>query len=376
MTSRFVSRRRKYNSSSLSPVNSKPTRIKKRLFLILFLIVALVVYTVYPYFIFVTRTLKVSIVKTLFTSGGLHTVAGQINFIILGVPGGDHDGPDLTDSILVANYDIKKNRLVTIGIPRDVWSGALQDKINSAYAYGKAKGGVKGGIALAKAEVGAIVGMPIQYAVVVNFDGFHELIDTIGGVDITIDRTYTDHKFPVPGRADDTCGKDIKDVEKEGEIVDALVEYPCRFETVTFQSGNAHMDGATALKFVRSRNAEGIEGSDFARSQRQQKVLDGMQHKIIKLVKSRDIGQMSRIYTAINSIVERDVDNQQMASLVRTIFVRRNFYQKNFHLDRDLFIVPDLSVYGRYVLVPEKGQNSIHSHVSCLLDKEDQAACK
>ncbi len=371
-----MSRRQEYHDSAPSSYNSKPSGIKKRLFLIVFIVIALAVYSVYPYFIFATRTLKVSIAKTLFTSGGLHSIAGQINFLILGIPGGDHDGPDLTDSILVVNYDLKKNRLVTIGIPRDVWSGALQDKINSAYAYGKAKGGVKGGIALAKAEVAAIVGVPIQYAVVVNFDGFRELIDTIGGVDIVVERTFTDYKFPIPGRADDTCGKNTKDVEKDSSDVDPAILYPCRFETVTFYKGSAHVDGVTALKFVRSRNAQGTEGSDFARSQRQQKVLDGMQHKIIKLVKGRDVGQMSRIYNAINSIVERDVDNQQMASLARLTFIRRNFYQKNFHLDRDLFAVPDLSVYGRYVLIPEKGSDSIHSHVTCLLEKEDQNTCK
>ncbi|MBI1862983.1 triose-phosphate isomerase [Candidatus Microgenomates bacterium] len=92
--------------------------------------------------------------------------ASQVNILLLGVPGGDHDGPNLSDSINVMSYDMKTNQLTTIGIPRDVWSETLHQKINAAYATGEAIDPGKG-MTLAKAEVSSIVGIPIDICLVI-----------------------------------------------------------------------------------------------------------------------------------------------------------------------------------------------------------------
>jgi LCP family protein required for cell wall assembly len=289
-------------------------------------------------------------------------VNDQVTILILGIPGGKHDGPLLSDSIIVVNYDFQKNRVVTIGIPRDVWSSTLQDKINSAYAYGEAKK-KGGGLTLAKAEVGAIVGIPIQYAAVINFGKFKNLVDFFGGIDINVKNSFVDHKFPIEGKENDECGGDT--------------EYHCRYETIRFEKGIQHMNGETALKFSRSRNAEGQEGSDFSRSLRQQLVTGQIKGKIFQTILSFNLGKTRQMYWELNQSIERDIDNQQAASLIKSVMFGRTFKQKDFGLPRELFVVPDGSLYeGRYVLVPKDDFNHVYLYTQCLLRKEDDKQCE
>lgn len=335
---------------------------KSKTGLIIAFIFLVVFFVARPYYSFLTKTLKISILKTFFSLDGVKKVDNSVNVLILGIPGGRHDGPNLSDSIVVANYNFTKNRLITIGVPRDIWSDTLRDKINSAYAYGESKA-VGGGIKLAKAEAAAIADMPIQYGAVINFSNFKDLIDYVGGVDVNVQRSFVDKKFPLEGREDDLCGGDP--------------DYGCRYETVSFEKGKQHMDGQTALKFVRSRNAEGIEGSDFARTQRQQEVIASLKAKIVEIVKGMNINKIKNLYLKLNSLVDRDISNQEVAIIARKIIFNKGFYQKNFHIPNEMFFVPDYRLYdGKYVLVPDdKNFDKIYSGVKCVLEKEDQDKC-
>ncbi|MBI2051874.1 LCP family protein [Candidatus Roizmanbacteria bacterium] len=315
-----------------------------------------------PYYSFLKRDLKISLLQTLFLPGNIRKVNNQTNIVILGIPGGRHDGPNLSDSITVVNYDFKKNRTISIGIPRDIWSDALQDRINTAYAYGQVKAQNKG-LILAKAEIGMIIGFPIQYGAVIDFSQFKDLIDLLGGVDVSVERSFIDKKFPKEGKENDECGGDP--------------EFKCRYETVRFTKGEQHMDGATTLKFVRSRNAEGAEGSDFSRSKRQQIVADSVKGKIFGALKSLQLGKMRKLYASADKSVIRDISNQQFTHLLKRMFFKRNFYQKNFILSRELFEIPGAINYdGKYVLIPkENDSKKIRTYILCLLETEDEKGC-
>lgn len=333
--------------------------------LILWGVLALFIISIFlivgPYYTFATQDLKISLFRTLFTSGGLRKVNNQVSILVLGIAGGTHDGPTLSDSIIVANYNFEKNRLLTIGIPRDVWSSTLRDKINSAYAYGEAKK-ENGGLTLAKAEAGAIVGFPIEYAVVINFSKYKGLIDFFGGVNVNVQRSFVDHKYPLEGKEDDPCGGDP--------------DYKCRYETIQFNQGLQHMDGTTALKFVRSRNAIGAEGSDFARSKRQQLVTEDLKSKILATLFSLNVDKTKKLYLELNDAVQRDIENQQVASLIKNVVFKGHFYQKDFAYPRELFVTPDVSLYdGRYVLIPKNGYQNLHEYTQCILSKERDSAC-
>ncbi|OGK17971.1 hypothetical protein A3G67_04690 [Candidatus Roizmanbacteria bacterium RIFCSPLOWO2_12_FULL_40_12] len=339
------------------PVSSK----KVKIWIIGIAILLFVLIFFGPYYLFLTRDLKISPFQTLFLSGGLRKVNDQVNVLILGIPGGNHDGPLLSDSMIVLNYDFNKRRAVTIGMPRDVWSATLQDRLNSAYAYGEAKK-PGGGLTLAKAEVGAVVGMPIQYVVVMNFSEFKDIIDYFGGIDIEVKNSFTDKKFPLEGKESDECNGDA--------------EYRCRYETVHFTQGKQHMDGNTALKFVRSRNAIGKEGSDFARSLRQQAVTEEMKGKIVKTAFTFNLGKIKEMYSILDKSVQRDISNQQAAALGKKLIFDGKFYEKNFGLPRELFTIPDGSDYeGKYVLIPAVSFQNVYDYTHCLLSKEDEVKC-
>jgi len=307
-----------------------------------------------PYYRFATDVLKISPINSLFGYGDLKMIGGRVNILVLGIAGGNHDGPTLSDSITVMNYDTKANAVRSIGVPRDVWSGTLRDKINSAYAYGEAK--VEGGgLRLSKAEVGSIIGSPIQYALVIDFHEFINLIDLMGGVEVQIERSFIDNEFPIEGKEADECGGDI--------------EFKCRYKTVSFKKGSGHMDGETALSFVRSRNAEGDEGSDFSRSKRQQLVIGAIKEKVAKIVLTFNLGKIESLYGSVNKLVKRDISNQQLTYLVRNMIFHRNFKQGTTALPQQLFAVPDYNDYeGKYVLVPEDASfSALHSYVKQYL---------
>lgn len=316
-----------------------------------------------PYYLFLTKTLKISPFKTLTDSSDLKTINETVNILILGIPGGNHDGPNLSDSINVVHYDMKTNRITVIGIPRDIWSDTLQDKINSAYSYGEAKQ-KGGGLKLAKAEVAGIIGQPIPYGIVISFDKFRELIDYLGGIDVTVERAFTDYDFPITGKEDDLCGGDP--------------EYRCRYETVSFEKGTQHMDGTTALKFVRSRHAEGIEGSDFARNRRQQIVMSAVKNKIIAEIKSLNINMISKLYAETSSLVERDITNQEISVLAKHAVFNKAMEQKNAPLSLEMFEVPDVEgYYGKYVLIPpDNNFEPIHTYIYCVFETGNEKECK
>lgn len=307
-----------------------------------------------PYYRFATNVLKISPIKSLFGFGDLKMIDGKVNILVLGIPGGNHDGPTLSDSITVMNYDTQTNIVKSVGVPRDVWSGTLRDKINSAYAYGEAKKD-GGGLVLAKAEVGSIIGEPVQYAVVINFHEFVNLIDILGGVDVQVEKSFIDKEFPIEGKENDEC---------EGDK-----EFRCRYMTVSFSKGLTHMDGETALTFVRSRHAQGDEGSDFSRNKRQQLVMGAIKERVAKLVLSFNLQRLEHLYNGVNTLIKRDISNQQLAYLLRNLVLRGNFKQSATALPEELFKVPSYEDYdGKYVLVPEDASfSAVHSFVKQYL---------
>lgn len=333
---------------------------KLKLAIIFSLILIILAVVVRPYYTFITKTLKVSPLKTLFSLDGLKSYNDHVNILFLGIAGANHEGPNLSDSIVVASYDLKRNYLTTISIPRDVWSEALRDKINSAYAYGEAKK-KGGGFILAKAEVENIIGEPVHYAAAINFDEFEEFINFLGGIDVNIENSFIDKEFPIAGKENDLCNNDK--------------EFKCRYKTVSFTQGRTLMDGQTALNFVRSRHAEGSEGTDFAREKRQQKVMEAVKNKLVAFAKKFDLNQTKKLYTLLDKIVKRDVNNQQVALILKNIVLKKNFKQEKIVLSDDFFINPqtDLHRYdGLWVLTPIGGEISIvQDYIDCKLNRKN-----
>ena len=198
---------------------------------------------------------------TTFFSDPLYTLPSyeaRTNVLLIGMGGEEHDGGKLTDTIIFMALDLKHDQISMLSIPRDIWVPSLGTKINAAYAIG-AQESTASGYTILEDAVYEIVDQPIHYIVGVDFDGFEELVDALGGVSVHVDRGFVDERYPIRGKGMDDCGGDP--------------EFGCRYETLSFEPGDQIMDGKTALKFARSRYAQGEEGTDYARSLRQQKVI-------------------------------------------------------------------------------------------------------
>jgi len=131
-------------------------------------------------------------------------------------------------------------------MPRDLWVPIAglntPSKINTAYLQGELQGYPGGGPQLVKDTVSSFVGRPVDYFVRVNFDGFRQLIDLIGGVTVDVPYTIHDEEYPT-------------------------ADYGV--ETFHLEAGTHQLDGETALKYARTRHSD----SDYGRARRQQDLI-------------------------------------------------------------------------------------------------------
>ncbi len=228
----------------------------------------------------------------------LESTNGRTNFLILGMRGEGTDSPDLTDTMLVASYSYKNKQITLVSIPRDLWVSSLKTKINSVYHYGQFKDSHGGGIQLAQSSILETLGLPIHYTAVINFTIFREAIDLVGGIDVNVATTFTDNQFPIEGKEN-------------------ALPISSRYETITFAAGKSHMDGTTALKFVRSRHAEGDEGTDIARDRRQQLVTTALKQKIMSPKFLLNRNNLISFYKMLKNHSDTNIDERIYPSLVR-----------------------------------------------------------
>ncbi len=195
----------------------------------------------------------VSIVSTI-TSPNLDEADGRTNVLILGADkrGSLENQVILTDTLLFASVGRVEGNVAMISMPRDLWVKANAGKgdhfmkINSVYAAD--------GVEEVQKITEDVLGMPIHYYAVIDFRFFRDVVDILGGVDIDVERSFDDFQYPIEG------------MENAPNIDD-------RYEHIHFNVGLQTMDGETALKYVRSRKGTNGEGTDFARSKRQQKMI-------------------------------------------------------------------------------------------------------
>lgn len=179
---------------------------------------------------------------------------GRVNFVLLGNPGAeDYDGTRLTDTIMVASYDVENDFLNMFSIPRDMYvpvpSGGFA-KANAVYEIGEDKNNDGPGEVIAMLE--EILEIEIPYYMRIDFEGFTKVVDELGGVTVTVDRALSDPFYPGPNFG---------------------------YQLVEFDEGTYTMDGDTALKYVRSRQTT----SDFDRARRQQGMMVALRDKAMDL---------------------------------------------------------------------------------------------
>ncbi|MBI4036469.1 LCP family protein [Candidatus Daviesbacteria bacterium] len=319
----------------------------------------------------------------------LENTDGKVNVLLLGNPGGVHDGAYLTDTIMVASYNLKSSQVYFISLPRDLWLDSYKAKLNAIYEIGLAR---KESLKFVKSVVGDILGLPIHYVIRVDFRGFVKAIDEVGGLDILVDRSFSDSLYPIEGKENDLCDLEEKEVEitdelaekyqlkmgKQkvfmdftGKIATQSADFPCRFERISFSGGLQHMSGEVALKYVRSRMGSNGEGSDFARSKRQQKVLEAFRKKALSLETLASPTKLKSLIDTLGISFETDIPIDDMIELYR--LSKKNHQVANLVLGNLPFLInpPAQDYGGAFVVVPKDGNfNELHTFIKKVINGE------
>ncbi len=183
----------------------------------------------------------------------------RFNILLLGVDQRDEEKalglPTRSDTMIVVSIDPVLKTATMISFPRDLWvtiPGYGEERINVAYPAGEMRRVEGGGPGLAARTLEANFGLKVQYYAIVDFHGFEDVVNTVGGVVIDVPRPIKDDTYPT-------------------------ADYG--IERIYFQSGPQLMDGSTALKYARTRHAD----SDFGRMARQQQVLLAIRDRALRL---------------------------------------------------------------------------------------------
>lgn len=213
----------------------------------------------------------------------------RVNILLLGQGGKKHEGGLLADTIMVASIQPSTNRVALLSIPRDLQVAFYPSPTTKIPSYYKINSSTsRGGVTLAIEKVEEVTGLSMHYYMLIDFDGFRDVVNTIGGVDVVVDNAFTDREYP---------------------------DYKFGYQTITFKAGVQHMDGERALQFTRSRHGNNSEGSDFARARRQQKVLEATREKVLSASTLLNPAKMNGLMNDLGDHVSTNIEIWEMARL-------------------------------------------------------------
>jgi len=259
---------------------------------------------------------------------------GRVNFLILGTDDieGRNGSGILTDTMIVLSLNVHTGKGVLIPVPRDLWLADEKTKINAMYYYGKTTNPAHPEQRSAEA-VSVVLGVPIQYTVVTQLQTISEVIDALGGVDIHVQKTFTDAIFPREG----------VDVTKEK---DPNVLY----ETVTFTEGDHRMLGKEALQYMRSRHSTDLEeGTDDARSRRQEQVMYAVIGAVKREVQHKNALALGKLFAIYEKNFSQELPLPDLVALAKTMKTNLVHIELKQHTIMPLLVHPAVAKYKQWV---------------------------
>lgn len=250
--------------------------------------------------------------------------SNRLDILILGIRGADdpdaaNGGPLLTDSIQVFSYDKTTKKSSLISIPRDLWVTAhdqKKDKINTVYEYNYYHNSSY--LRAVEDKFSEITGVYIDQVVVFDFSSFKEIVDALGGVDITLTVPFTEPQ-----------------------------QWGASF---SLPAGVNHLDGQNALYYARSR----YSSNDFDRSRRQQQIIFAIKDKLLKLNFLSDPLKSFSILNLIRSDVKTDIGVWNISELLNLANQVKFDQIKRMVISTDNLVVEGKD-NGAYILLPKDG---------------------
>lgn len=225
---------------------------------------------------------------------------GQVNILLLGCGGEGHSGGALTDTIMIMSLKPQSHEAALLSIPRDLYVEVegtnIRSKINAVKVLGD-QSPDKNGIELLERTVEGVSGLPINYYIQLDFKGFTKTIDSVGGIDVYLEKEIDDKSYP---------------------------DFNHGYDPFYIEAGWHHLDGATALKVARSRHST---MGDFDRIKRQQEIIKAFRQKVYEKYSSADVGAFSDMLGALSSNLNTDI---QLKELPRFYQVMKEIKGHNF----------------------------------------------
>lgn len=277
---------------------------------------------------------------------------GHTNILLMGTGGGTHDGADLTDTIIVASIDQEKHTVSMLSIPRDLY---VEDKtlgssrINEIYFNAKNHfdSDIRG-INYFKDKMELITGIPVHYWIKIDFQGFTDLVNALGGIDVTIKESIYDATYPKDGTYE--------------------------YQPFSIAAGPQHLDGETALKVARSRHST----SDFDRAERQQNIIYAIKEKALSLGTIFNTGKIQAILDSLKNNIYTNITIDEILTLgsFAEDFSKENIKQHLIHDDPNkcggFLYTPMREAYGgAFVLLPAGGFKTIQTYSDLNFNLQD-----
>jgi len=204
------------------------------------------------------------------------------NILLLGTDQRELGSVGRTDTIMVLAIDAPNNRAALISFPRDIYlaiPGVGYSRINTAYGFGEERQ-PGGGLPLLMSTIERNFGIPIHSYARIDFSGFEDVVDALGGVDVTVDCPLYD---------------------------ELIYRY---FETYTLEPGTYHMNGQQALYYARSRKTT----DDFDRARRQQRVLLAIRDRVLD---ANLLPRVPALWLAMRDMVDTNLGPAEIADLAK-----------------------------------------------------------
>lgn len=276
---------------------------------------------------------------------------GRSNILIFGTEPEGYDGADLTDSIMLLSINQDDGSAYTVSLPRDLYVkydncpklGMSAGKLNATFVCVVEDGYSNEDYAAGalKSKVGDILGLDVHYYVHLNWAGFEQIIDSVGGVDVVIESTNP---------------KGIYDVNTGLRLA----------------NGEAHLSGAEALSLARARGSDGgygLETSNFAREIHQQKIVKALVRKITSSGVLSNPAQALDLLGSLGDNIRTNFKSSEIQSLVNIAGVFNNDNMISLPLldaENNINLVTTGNINGASVVVPTAGTynySEIHKYI-------------
>ncbi len=278
---------------------------------------------------------------------------GFLNFLLIGKGGEGHDGPELTDTMIVVSIDVDKKNIIMLSIPRDLWvetqkfgasrinelSRNIKHSLETQFGIDSESASEEATKILIK-EVEKIVTLKIPYYATIDFEGFKDIVDAFGGLEINVEKDIYDGTYPNKNWG---------------------------FEVFSIKKGTHTLDGETTLKYVRSRHGN----SDFDRAERQQQVVNALKEKAKSLGLMTSPRKIKNLFNAIRDNFKTNLDTSELITLaflgseIGKSSIVSTVLNNDWNTRGGFLGTPPRSNYGgASVLIPYSGiGNYSHIHV-------------